>query len=185
MRAQSINGRMAVFMIAAVLFAAAGAAQTVAAKYEPRADENWFTYENARFGYRFYYPSAHFQDGNPSDDGGGMSFASNDGRARIVVFGANNDQKLSLTEYRRLLLEDIGGYEQLTYQPTGDSWFVLSGFRRDNIYYQKVMFSCSDKIINIFSMTFPAAEKPFYERLIEIMEDNFKPARGADAPEGC
>ena len=31
----------------------------------------------------------------------------------------------------------------------GKSWFVLSGYRGETIYYQKVLFSCGDRIINI------------------------------------
>jgi hypothetical protein len=58
---------------------------------------------------------------------------------------------------------------------------VLSGFRGENIYYQKVMFSCGGNVINALSVTFPRAEKPFYENLIEVMEDSFKPGSG----EGC
>jgi hypothetical protein len=58
---------------------------------------------------------------------------------------------------------------------------VLSGYRGDAIYYQKVMFSCGNNVINVLSVTFPRAEKPFFGPLIERMEDNFKPGRG----EGC
>jgi hypothetical protein len=62
---------------------------------------------------------------------------------------------------------------------------VLSGFRGDNIYYRKVMFSCSASIINVLSITFPTAEKPFYEPLIETIEDGFRTGRGEDSPQGC
>jgi hypothetical protein len=58
---------------------------------------------------------------------------------------------------------------------------VLSGYRGDAIYYQKVMFSCGDRVINALSVTFPRAEKKFYEGLIEVMEDNFRPGSG----DGC
>lgn len=186
MRALKLMRKALELLPAAVfLLLAAGTPQSLAAKYTPEADEEWITYKNPRYGYSFYYPSALFEDGNVTDDGGGVSFASNDGQARAVVFGASNDEKLSITEYRRTLLEDFGGYEQLDYQPQGQTWFVLSGIRGDNTYYQKVMFSCSNRIINVLSVTFPTAEKDRYERLIEIMEDRFRPAQGADAPEGC
>ncbi len=69
--------------------------------------------------------------------------------------------------------------------PRGKTWFVLSGFRGGNIYYQKVMFSCANKVISVFSMTYPTAEKAVYEAMIETMEDHFKPGRGADTPPGC
>ncbi len=155
------------------------------AKFKPKPEERWVTYENPRFGYRLYYPSAIFAPADAQDGDGGLTLTTEDGLAKIVAFGALNDDNLSPREYRRVLLEEFGGYDRLDYQPSGGTWFVLSGFREDNTYYQKVMFSCSNRVINVLSVTFPSSEKPFYERLIEIMEDNFKPARGPGAPEGC
>ena len=83
------------------------------------------------------------------------------------------------------MITNAGGYEEVNYQPRGRSWFVLSGYRGDQIYYEKVMFSCGNKVINVFSMTFPTAEKSFYEGYIETMEDHFKAGRGQDTPQGC
>jgi hypothetical protein len=40
-------------------------------------------------------------------------------------------------------------------------------------------------VINVFSMTFPTAEKSLYEAYIETMEDHFKAGRGQDTPQGC
>ncbi len=62
---------------------------------------------------------------------------------------------------------------------------MLSGYREEAVYYQKVLFSCNGRIINALSVTFPAAEKAFYEGLIEIIEDGFRPGRGVEAPARC
>jgi hypothetical protein len=135
--------------------------------------------------YSLYYPSALFEADPPPENGGGLTLTSEDGRAKIVVFGVHNSEDLSPREYRRILLEEFGGYDRLDYSPVSKSWFVLSGYRGDNIYYQKVIFSCSNSVINVFSMTFPTADKPFYEGMIETMEDRFKTGRGDDTPAGC
>jgi hypothetical protein len=156
-----------------------------APKYRPKPGEDWTTYKNERFGYSLYYPAGLFIAGQPPENGSGMTFTSKDGRAKVVVFGVNNGDKLSPREYRRVLLQEFGGYDKLDYSPVGQTWFVLSGFRGENIYYQKVMFSCAGSIINVLSVTFPTAEKPFYESLVELIEDNFKTGRGADTPSGC
>jgi hypothetical protein len=160
-------------------------ASDAAPKYRPKPDEGWTTYKNERFGYSLYYPAGLFTAGQPPENGSGMTFTSRDGRAKVVVFGVNNGDKLSPREYRRVLLQEFGGYDKLDYSPVGQTWFVLSGFRGENIYYQKVMFSCAGSIINVLSITFPTAEKPFYESLVELIEDNFKTGRGADTPSGC
>jgi hypothetical protein len=173
-------------LAAACLILIAGSAGALAvSKYRPKPEERWVTYENPRFGYRLYYPSALFSPGQPPENGSGLTFTARDGRAKIVVFGAQNSENYSPQDYRRILLKDFGGYDRLGYSPVGKTWFVLTGFRGENIYYQKVMFTCANKVISVFSMTFPKAEKPFYEGLIEIMEDNFHPGRGTDTPKGC
>ena len=142
------------------------------------AAERWETYRNQRFGYVLSYPSSVFKAQPPSEKGDGQTFLTADGRAKIVVYGTVNDEGFSPAEYRKTILKEFAGYDMIDYSPQGKTWFVLSGFRGDMIYYQKVMFSCGNKVINALSVTFPTAEKKFYEGLIEVMEDNFKPASG-------
>jgi hypothetical protein len=178
----SVCGRI---LTAGMLLIASTGISIAVTKHIPRADERWTTYKNARFGYSLYYPSALFEADPPPENGSGLTFNSEDGWTKIVVFGVHNSEDLSPRQYRKILLEEFGGYDRLDYSPAGKSWFVLSGYRADNIYYQKVIFSCSNQIINVFSMTFPTADKPIYEGMIETMEDRFKTGRGEDTPEGC
>ncbi len=111
----------------------------------------------------------------------GRTFVSIDGGAKLVVFGTYNSENFSPDEYRDVIVKEFEGYDRITYGPKGRTWFVLSGFRGDDIYYQKVMFSCRGNVINALSITFPASEKPVYEPIIERIEDNFRPS---DVP-GC
>jgi hypothetical protein len=145
------------------------------------AAESWTTYRNPRFAYTLSYPSSVFTPQRPSEDGGGQIFLTADERAKIVVYGALNDEHFTPEQYRQTILKQFSGYDAIDYSPRGKTWFVLSGFRGDAIYYQKVMFSCGGRVINALSVTFPTAEKKIYEGLIEVMEDHFKPGRG----EGC
>lgn len=143
--------------------------------------ESWTSYRNERFGFTLSYPSSVFVPGKAFEGGGGQVFVSNDQRAKVVVSGAINDEGFTPSAYRRTILKEFAGYEEIDYSPQGKTWFVLSGYRGDAIYYQKVMFSCAGKVINALSITFPRVEKKFYEGLVEKMEDNFKPGTG----EGC
>lgn len=167
----------------ALTVCAAGA--VAVSRHSPKAEENWTTYKNARFGYTLFYPAAIFATAEEREGGGGQNFVTRDGRSKIVVFGTLNAENFSPQEYRRVILNEFGGYDRMDYSPTGKTWFVLSGFRGENIYYQKVLFSCGNKVINVYSITFPTAEKPLYEELIETMEDNFKAGQGEDTPSGC
>jgi hypothetical protein len=51
------------------------------------------------------------------------------------------------------MLTHAEGYEDITYHPRGRSWFVLSGRRGDQIYYEKVIFSCSGHVVNVLGVT--------------------------------
>jgi hypothetical protein len=43
------------------------------------------------------------------------------------------------------------------------------------------MFSCGGSVINSFAMTYPIAERQFYDPLIEVIEDTFRPgSQGCD-----
>lgn len=168
-----------------LVFIACLAGADAAPRHRPGYEEAWTTYTNSRFGYSIYYPAGLFAAGQPPENGSGMTFTSRDGRAKIVVFGVHNAEKLSVREYRRVLLDEFGGYDKLDYSPIGQTWFVLSGYRAENIYYQKVMFTCGGAVISVLSITFPAADKPFYESLVELVEDNFRPGQGLDTPRHC
>jgi hypothetical protein len=153
--------RWGMSLLAAILLATGATAIAAAPKYAPAAEERWVTYQNERFGYRLFYPSAVFVSGELPENGGGQSFYTPDGRAKIVVYGTFNTENFSARPYREIIPTEFGGYDQMDYSPTAQSWFVLSGFRGDSIYYQKVMFSCGGKVINALSITFPTAEKPY------------------------
>lgn len=172
----ALNRRRWTAFVFAVALASLGAADVWA-----QGSERWSNYRNERFGYRLSYPSSVFSEQTPSEKADGQTFLTPDGRAKIVVSGVVNDERFSPADYRKTILQEFGGYDRMDYSPRGKTWFVLSGFRGDRIYYQKVMFSCGDRVINVLSVTFPTAEKRFFENLVERMEDNFKPGSG----EGC
>lgn len=136
-----------------------------------------------------YRPPQGGVDGQDDLDGGaedagdenGLTLESADRRAKLVAYATWNSENFTPSEYRNIFINEFEGYDRITYGPRGQTWFVLSGYRGDDIYYQKVMFSCGGRVINALSITFPAKEKPFYEPIVERIEDNFRPV---DVP-GC
>ena len=54
----------------------------------------------------------------------------------------------------------------------------MRGYRGDQIYYEKTIFSCSGRVVNIFAIAYPAAERRRFDPVVERMEDEFKGARG-------
>jgi hypothetical protein len=174
------------------LFAAAFAFALSAAVADAALDrhieqpsDGWTTYVSDEFGYSVYYPSAFFEPQAIAQGSEPKTFLSFDKTAKLVVSGVVNDEGFTADTYRTTLLRDFGGYEMVGYMPRGKTWFVLSGTRGENTYYQKVIFSCANRIINVFSVTFPTAEKSFYSGLIEVMEDRFRTGLGGNAPTRC
>jgi hypothetical protein len=178
----SSNGllsRIGAPLLCAVLFGTALLA--AGSQAQAQSGQRWASYKNQRFGFALSYPASVFTPQPPPENGDGQTFLTGDGKAKIVVYATVNDERFSPAGYRETLLKEFGGYDQMDYSPTGKTWFVLSGFRGDAIYYQKVMFSCGNRVISALSVTFPRAEKKFYEGLIEVMEDSFRPG----SAEGC
>ena len=53
---------------------------------------------------------------------------------------------------------------------------MLSGTIDGTMIYEKAMFSCGGTTINTFAMTYPVAERGFYDRIVEGIEHTFRPA---------
>jgi hypothetical protein len=109
-------------------------------------------------------------------------FVSPNSQAKLIVGAWNNREGRTPDQFKRWVMANAGGYDELTYRPRGRSWFVLSGYRGDDIYYEKVMFSCAGQVINVMAITYPTGERDLYDPVVERMEDNFRPGRGCSAP---
>jgi hypothetical protein len=135
----------------------------------------WSSEQDSRLGFAYSYPSDLFEriegDGKPSFH----YYASEGSEAKFLVGGWNNTADQSPESFKRWVMENVGGYDELTYRPRGRSWFVLSGYRRDTIYYEKVMFSCQGKLVNVFAITYPLNRRDVYDPVVERMENTFKP----------
>jgi hypothetical protein len=137
---------------------------------------NWKIYRNVRFGYTLTFPADFFHVLRKSSNGGGVKFASRDGRAELRAFAAYNTDNVGLVKYRAMVLR---GYDNIEYGPMGQSWFVLSGVRDASIHYQKVLFTCGGRIINAFELTYPMEQKREYDAIVKRMEKNFHAAPGS------
>ena len=102
----------------------------------------WTSQRDAGLGFAYSYPPDLFQeiegDGKPSFH----YFETPNSDAKFLVGGWNNRASRSPESFKQWLIANAGGYDEVTYHPRGRSWFVLSGYRGDQIYYEKVMFSC-------------------------------------------
>jgi hypothetical protein len=135
----------------------------------------WAIERDEALGFHFAYPRDLFQrtedDGKPSFH----YFVSRDAEAKLMVGAWNNEAGQTPSEFKQWLLENTGGYDAMTYLPRGRSWFVISGYRGEDIYYEKVMFSCRGGVVNVFAISYPKDQRGLYDPVVEQMEDSFRP----------
>ena len=157
-------------------------ALTAGAVHAERGD--WRGYELKSYGARVAYPAAIF-DPLDSERPGMQSFAARGEEARFLIGAWHNDKGHSPSQFRRFVLGKRADYRGLTYGPRGRDWFVLSGYSGDEIYYEKVMFSCNRRMISVLAITYPIARRHAYDPLVERMEDAFRPATRDDRGRHC
>ncbi len=136
-----------------------------------------WTYErDPDLGFQFSYPRDLFDrtegDGKPSFH----YFVSRDADAKVMVGAWNNEAGQTPSAFKQWLLRSTGGYDEMTYVPRGRSWFVISGYRGNDIYYEKVMFSCAGSVVNVFAITYPKSLRSEFDPVVEQMEDSFRPS---------
>ena len=127
------------------------------------------TYVNERFGTSLAFPADVFEPEPPPQNGDGRRFTAADAALEVYAW-ENLDSETAISLKNRLVGSQ--GYTDVTYSPSGPNWLVLSGFRGDNIFYEKYFFR--DDVIHGFGMEFPASAKPRYAPIVESVEDSFK-----------
>ena len=146
-----------------------------AAVARPAAAElGWTPYKNPRFGLQMRYPAEVFTQHRTSQAGDGDLFTTADGSARLLIGAFENTERHSPASYQRFIARESYPGLQADYSPVGAGWSVLSGTRGDTMIYEKVMFSCSGRVINSFALVYPIDER-HYDPIVEGIEDSFRP----------
>jgi hypothetical protein len=148
------------------LAGASASAQGNIAKYD--------THDNARHGFSLTYPADRFL-ALPQATPDGFQAVSKDGNARLLVGTIANYDGKSLSEYRTFLINTAYPGAKIDYAPVRDTWFVVSGVRKDGItaFYQRVNFVCGGRNINSWAVIFPYAEEPIYSKIIEQVHRDY------------
>jgi hypothetical protein len=127
------------------------------------------TYTNSRYGFQVDYPES-FVPQQPPENGDGLTFNSQDGKALLVVSGGNNPGFTVEDEFYKAI-KNIHG--QLGYKEAGRSWFAVSWTDGDNIGYTKEFVGL--RSLNTFTITFPVERKAEYNSIVTNIEKAFRP----------
>jgi hypothetical protein len=145
---------------------------------DARADD-WTTREDSHFGYSYSYPQELFAEVEGERPAFHYFQSPNTG-AKFLAGAWDNEKGETPGDFKQWMLTHADGYEDVTYEPRGRSWFVVSGYRGDQIYYEKVIFSCGGRIVNILAAAYPEARRELFDPIVERMEDHFKGGRRCD-----
>lgn len=132
------------------------------------------TYRNERHGFSFEYPAGLFAPEMPAEPADGNVFVSPDGNARLLAGALPNADRVNLREYRALVLQRSYPDAAIDYAPVRGSWFVLSGTRDGQMFYERVTFTCGGRLINSWAMLYPASERRVYDRVIEQVARSYR-----------
>lgn len=139
---------------------------------------DWATVKNDRHGFAIAYPINVFEQKAPPRTDEGRVFESKDGKAKLLVGAFENADSNSLEDYRQFLLDGQYAGADIDYAPVRQRWFVLSGTRNGEIFYQRVSFTCGGRLINSWAMLYPAGERAVYDRVVEAVARTYTPGAG-------
>ena len=140
------------------------------------ASQRWITFTDEATNLIFEYPAGIFteEQGDPTDalkqrtsDRAGRVFTTADGTA-VLQFGTfPNLEDASIDTLRKLAIAASYSDAKIEYNRTTDNWYVVSGLRGNETFYERVQFSCKGKRIDIFALTYPVAQSALYDDIVD------------------
>lgn len=129
----------------------------------------WLRYKDPRFGTSTLYPVDLFSEQTATPTGATFS-----GMGGFLEISAAHLSVNSVDELRRLMAE-TPGYDRVTYSPQGRNWLVVSGYRGENIFYEK--YFVNDGVVEGFALDYPITSRKLFDPVVERIEDSFSPGR--------
>lgn len=145
--------------------------------------KRWITYSSATGGLTFDYPPDVFTvlGGDPTEalrdrteDRAGRIFSTADARAALQVARVPNLDGHSVTVLRNMALAASYKDAKLDYNRVAETWYVLSGTRGTETFYERVHFSCGGKRLDVWTVTYPTAEAKVFDALVDEMARRFR-----------
>jgi hypothetical protein len=124
-------------------------------------------------GFALKYPTDVFASGKEVDNDDRL-LTSRDGRALLRIFATHNTAATTLTEYRRTLIAKRYADAKLDYTPQRQHWFVLSGRVAEEMFYERITFSCDRRSIHGWLLVYPLAERSFFDAIVEEIHRSYR-----------
>ena len=132
------------------------------------AQQAYTKYCNSRFGFCVSYP-ANFGMSSAPDNNDGREFYDREGFS-MTASGMYNVLENSLKDEMKSQKED---FDTVTYHKVKNNWYVLSGYKNNNILYIKTYMG-KETIYHLY-IKYPAKLKKEYDQIVSKASRSFKP----------
>ena len=133
----------------------------------------WKTYRDERFAYSLSYPAWVFTTEKASPSRSDQVLWSSEAGARLVV-SARPRSGETIASYRRSIIESRYASATFDYAPVRDTWFVLSGTRGQEMFYERVSFACGGDAILSWQMTYRTADRKRFDPIVEEIHRKYR-----------
>ncbi len=134
-------------------------------------------YRNEKHGFSLQVPADVFVEGISRNPEAGNVWISRDGQARLSAVAGSNETGETLDSYRRFVMEQTYAGARFDYTPVRENWFVLSGIKGNQVFYERITFVCDGRYIYGWQMFYPVARKRFYDRVVEDIHRHYRVGR--------
>lgn len=144
-------------------------------------DLSFDRYCNARYGYCIDYPKGVIYPQPESYNGDGRVFKNKQGQEILRVFGRNNsDPDFGNISLKQQFNDDLHGVDEengnndrvITYQKLGKTFFVISGYNKGRVFYQKTILK--DDAFAYAILQYDEADKATFDKVSERIFKSFK-----------
>ena len=145
---------------------------------------DWSSYYNDRYGVTIDVPPGFVQFGDAPGNSDGLTFASADGKAKLLVWGGNIVVENFKEELRESFESDRAEGRAVSYGASNKqktmSWAVYSGTRDDMIIYEKSIASCKGTQSLHFRIEYPVVQKRAYDAVVTRLGKSLKAGPATD-----
>ena len=134
------------------------------------AQQSYTKYCNDRYGFCVEYP-VNFGIKPAAINNDGRVFYDTQGYT-MRAYGSYNALEHSIKAEMR---DEEKGFDIITYRAAKNNWYVLSGYKDDNIVYLKTYMSRNKEIFYHLYMRYPAKFKTEYNKIVSKVSKSFKP----------
>lgn len=141
---------------------------------QKREPASWALHRSARFGFALKFPADVFTSISDTGENDDRLLVSGDGQALLRISSGPNGAGVTIDKYRQSLIAQRYAGATLDDAPRRNNWFVLSGALGEEMFYQRVTFSCDRRSVHGWLMVYPASERAFYDAIIEEIHRSYR-----------